>query len=523
MDYASHIETVIIIGAGPAGLTAGYELLKSGLPYKIIIIDEGNAVGGIARTINYKGNRMDIGGHRFFSKNDKVMQWWQNIMPIQGTPAYDDLLLHHNKHYFVDGPDPEICDNTLLLRDRISRIYYSGKFYEYPVSLKLDTIMNLGLQTTVMAISSYLKSCLFKSTENNLEDFYINRFGRSLYKIFFESYTEKLWGRHPRTISADWGAQRVKGLSIKAIITDAIVRGLIHSNNRKVVETSLITRFLYPKYGPGQLWEKVSEEIKTMGGQIYNNSRVTKINIQNDKINSISYLNKGVNKTISGDIYISSMPLKDLVNALDDTVITTDIHNIANGLPYRDFVTIGLLVNKLLIENETHITTINSIIPDNWIYVQDPGIKLGRIQIFNNWSPYMVKDINNTVWLGLEYFCTEGDGFWNMTEQECAQFAADELVRIGIINKSDILDYHRERVKKAYPAYFDTYDKMTVLIDSLNNFKNLYCIGRNGQHRYNNMDHSMITAFEAVNCIVNNLEDKSSIWNVNTEKKYHEG
>lgn len=516
------MKKVIIIGAGPAGLTAAYELLQRSKDYEIIIIEESNAIGGISRTVQYKGNRMDIGGHRFFSKASRVMDWWTNMLPLQGAPSYDDKILSREKSLSPNGPDPETQDCVMLLRQRVSRIYYKKKFFDYPVSMKPQTFINMGFIQTVRAGCSYLASCIHKKKEDSLENFYINRFGRVLYSMFFEGYTEKLWGRHPREIAPDWGSQRVKGLSITAIIKDMFSK-LLPNKNRKV-ETSLIEEFIYPKYGPGQLWETVAAKIEKCGGRIIFNTRVTGIHVDGNTVKSVTCEDTSSETTVSyeGDIFISSMPLKDLVIGMGKTV-PADVARVAAGLPYRDFVTVGLLLKNLNLKNKTKIKTINNRIPDCWIYVQDTGVKLGRIQIFNNWSPYLVDDVHSHVWIGLEYFCAEGDNFWNMSDEECVSFAANELIRMGIIRSTeDILDAHRERVKKAYPAYFDTYSEIDTVVNYINTIDNLYCVGRNGQHRYNNMDHSMVTSFEAVHNILNNIKDKTNLWNVNTEKDYHE-
>ena len=516
------MKKVIIIGAGPAGITAAHKLLTQSKDYEVIILEASDDIGGISRTVKYNGNRMDIGGHRFFSKDDEVMKYWFDLMPIQGKDAYDDKLLGRTKDLTENGPDPEAEDVVMLVRDRVSRIYYKKKFFDYPVSLKWETIKNMGFGTTMVAGFSYIKASIFKKPETSLENFYINRFGKKLYSMFFEGYTEKLWGRHPSEISADWGSQRVKGLSIRAIIKDVFRKIFKKNKSQKEVETSLIEKFYYPKFGPGQLWETAAAKVKDLGATIIMNAEVVGISNNADgSIKNITYVKDGETTVLEGDIFLSSMPVKDLINGMND--VPSDISDIANGLPYRDFVTVGVLVNKLNLVNKTQFKTLNNIVPDCWIYVQDTGIKLGRIQIFNNWSPYLVKDVDNKVWIGLEYFCNETDDFWNMSEQECIDFAADELIKMGIINsKDEILDAHRENVKKAYPAYFDTYSRMDELIKYLDSYDNLYCIGRNGQHRYNNMDHSMATSFEAVNNIINGVKDKSNIWNVNTEGEYHE-
>ena len=514
------MKKVVIIGAGPAGLTAAYELLKKNLDYEVIILEASNYIGGISRTVQYKGNRMDIGGHRFFSKDDRVVDIWKELMPIQGTKTYDDKKLHRVSRVDRGGPNPNKKDRVMLIRNRVSRIYYLNKFFDYPVTLKIETIKNLGLFKTIWCGFSYLKACIFKKKENSLEDFYINRFGKKLYSMFFEGYTEKLWGRHPRDISSDWGAQRVKGLSIKAVIKDMFSKVFKKSNKEK--ETSLIEEFWYPKYGPGQLWETLATEVENLGGKIEKGYLVKNINIEKNAVKSVECETKNGTEKIEGDIFISSMPLKDLVGGLKGEKVPDKIQSIAKGLPYRDFITVGLLVKRLNLENKTKIKTLGNIVPDCWIYVQEPDVKLGRIQIFNNWSPYMVEKPDKTVWIGLEYFCNENDKYWNMSDEEFIKFATEELEKMNIIKKEDILDSHREKVKKAYPAYFDTYSDIDELIKYINEFDNLYCIGRNGQHRYNNMDHSMVTAFEATKNIKDNIKNKENIWNVNTEKEYHE-
>ena len=519
------MKKVIIIGAGPAGLTAAYELLKDGgkEEYEVVILEESSDIGGISKTVRHGNNRMDIGGHRFFSKDDQVMKWWSDLMPIQGKNSFDDIKLGREKALVEGGPDPEIEDRVMLLRGRVSRIYYLNKFFDYPISMKPETFKNMGLGKTVKAGFSYIKSAIIKKEETSLENFYINRFGKVLYSMFFEGYTEKLWGRHPSEIDASWGAQRVKGLSIRTLIKDMFKKTFGgKKQNTKKVETSLIEQYWYPKYGPGQLWETAAAEIEKMGGAIAKNCRVKELVCENGKITKIICDTPLGEKSIEGDIIISSMPVKDLVEGIRGDMPSDDIVRIASGLPYRDFVTVGLLVNKLNLVNKTNIKTLGNIVPDCWIYVQETNVKLGRIQIFNNWSPYMVEDPENTVWVGLEYFCAEGDDFWNMNDEECIKFAAEELEKMGIINSADVLDAHREKIKKAYPAYFDTYAEMDKLVDYLKTFDNLYCIGRNGQHRYNNMDHSMATAMRAVDCITGKISDVDAIWNVNTEQEYHE-
>ena len=470
-----------------------------------------------------------FGGHRFFSKSQIINDLWQEIMPVQSMPSKDDIVLNKEKKFAKEGPDPEKDDVVMLIRNRVSRIYYLKKFFDYPISLKLQTIKNMGAIRTIKSGFSYLKACVIKKEESSLENFYINRFGKTLYSMFFEKYTEKLWGRHPSVISADWGAQRVKGISIKAVLKDAISK-IGNSKSKKdasKIETSLIEEYKYPKFGPGQFYEELAKKCENLGATIIYNANVTKLVFDNHKITNIEYHKDDENDRLESDIVISSMPIKDLINILTnindkDKNPTQEIIDIANGLPYRDFMTCGLLLKDLKIKNKTKMKTINNNIPDCWIYVQEPDVKMGRIQVFNNWSPYMVENYEKTIGIGLEYFCQENDEYWNMKDEEFKEFAVSELEKMNIASKDDVLDYHVERIKKAYPAYFDTYVKMPRLIEYLNSFNNLYCVGRNGQHRYNNMDHSMLTSIEAVRCIKDDSMDKSIIWNVNTEKEYHE-
>ena len=516
-------KTVVIIGAGPAGLTAAYQLLRADKNLHVVILEESDVVGGLSRTVFHNGNRMDIGGHRFFSKVPDVNVMWQELMPLQGKPSLDDNILARETKLSPNGPDPENEDCVMLVRKRVSRFYYKMHFFDYPIRMSANTIFNMGLGTTFVVGMSYMKAALRKLPESSLENFYINRFGRKLYSMFFEGYTEKLWGRHPKAISADWGAQRVKGLSVLAVIAD-IFRKILPgkaSNGRKV-ETSLIEEFHYPKFGPGQFWETTANEIRKMGGEIQFNRKVIAVKTENGRARSVVCQTENGTVSIDCDILISSMPIKYLVGGMND--VPPEIASIASGLPYRDFVTVGLLVRKLALKNETKLKTLQNLIPDCWIYVQDTGVKLGRIQIFNNWSPYMVKDPESTVWLGLEYFCSEGDELWSMDDESWKRLGISELVKIGVLDAGEpISDSHVEKVRKAYPAYFDTYEHIDKLVAYLNSIGNLFCIGRNGQHRYNNMDHSMVTAFEAVKCILSDSsDDKSAIWNVNTEKEYHE-
>lgn len=513
---------VVIIGAGPAGLTAAYELLTKSKEIQPIILEAENFVGGISRTATYKGNRMDIGGHRFFSKDDRVTALWTKMLPVQGAPAKDDLLLDREKPLQENGPNPEQTDEVMLVRDRVSRIIYKRKFFDYPISLKVQTFANMGFLSTMKAGFGYLGSCIHKREESNLENFYINRFGKPLYAMFFEDYTEKLWGVHPRDISAEWGAQRVKGLSVSKAIKNAF--GKIFHKNQRETETSLIEQFIYPKKGPGQLYEKMAEEIVALGGELHLGQTVKRICVADGKIRSVIAVDtNGAETEYIGEEFISSMPIKDLIEAIGEDVTPKNVYEIATSLPYRDFMTVGLLLKGLKVKNKTKFKTLGGIVPDCWIYVQDRDVRLGRIQIFNNWSPYMVDNPETNVWVGLEYFCSEGDAMWTSPDDAFIQNAVDELVKIGVIESAaDVLDSTLIRVKKAYPAYFGSYARFNEVRQYLDDFENLYCVGRNGQHRYNNMDHSMVTSMVASENIIQGNRDKTALWNVNTEKSYHE-
>jgi protoporphyrinogen oxidase len=504
-------KTVIIIGAGPAGLTAAYELLEKSdiIP---VILEAGDEIGGISKTVNYKGNRMDIGGHRFFTKSEKVMEFWLRLFPVQTEPSRDELPPDRASSL----SNPEKNDEVMLIRSRRSRIYYLRKFFDYPVTLGVKTLSNLGLVRVGKIILSYMKARLFPiRKEKSLEDFFVNRFGRELYHTFFKDYTEKVWGVPCKEIEPEWGYQRVKGLSVGKAFLHAAGKLFIRNgtNGKGKVETSLIHQFYYPKYGPGQLWEKVARIIGEKGGVLQRNRQVVGFLWEGDRIQAVRVKDRstGEVQTETADYYISSMPVKDLVAAMGPTV-PQEVAGTAAGLVYRDFMTVGLLLRKLLHP---------PLIPDNWIYIQEKEVKLGRLQIFNNWSPYMVK-AEGTVFMGLEYFCSEGDELWNMQDDKFAAFAADELASIGIIDTGDVLDYTVVRMPKAYPAYFGTFRCFDTVRNFTDRFENLFLIGRNGMHRYNNMDHSMLTGMAAARNIIQGVVSKENIWAINTEGDYHE-
>ncbi len=515
-------KTAIIIGAGPAGLTAAYELLKH-TNIKPIVVEMSSDMGGISKTVNYKGNRMDIGGHRFFSKSQRVMDWWQNILPVQNDTEDTVISLNYQgkKSDINLRKSSKLSDKVLLIRKRVSRVFFLQKFFKYPISFSFQTFYKLGFMTTLKIGFSYVWVRLFPiSKVISLEDFFINRFGTTLYLTFFKDYTEKVWGKSCKEIPAAWGAQRIKGVSVGKAIQHALKQMVSKKTdiNQKNTETSLIEKFLYPKFGPGQMWEEVARIIKEKGGDIIINSKATAIRRDNNKIKNITITNTLNNKhtVLKGHYFISTMPVKELINALSPKPFS-NIVTIANNLQYRDFITVGLLLKNLKIKSNNT----EKLISDNWIYIQEKSVKLGRLQVFNNWSPHLVKNTDN-VWLGLEYFCNEGDDLWQKKDADFIQFAIEELAAINIIETEAVLDATIIRMPKTYPAYFGSYKSFNEIRNYTDSIENLFLIGRNGMHKYNNQDHSMLTAMTAVENIKNNLFSKDNIWAINTEQDYHE-
>jgi protoporphyrinogen oxidase len=497
----------IIIGAGPAGLTAALEFLRRS-DVTPVVLEASHEIGGLARTVRYKGNRMDIGGHRFFSKNDRVMQWWLDLMPLE--PDGIELA----------GNEPP-TDRVMLIRPRKSRIYYLRKFFDYPIAVTASTLSKLGLARALKVGASYLKARMVQiKPEKSLKDFLINRFGRQLYQTFFKSYTEKVWGRPCEEISAEWGAQRIKGLSLTTSVEHFAKKIFSWKKSKdisqKETDTSLIERFLYPKFGPGQLWEHVADLVRDGGGEIHLGWRVDSIHCDGKRVVSIDATNDaGERQTFAGDYFFSTMPMRELVRAVDAPV-PANVREVSEGLQYRDFITVGLLVDRLKVQEPD-----GGLLKDTWIYVQEPDVLLGRLQIFNNWSPHLVADPDK-VWIGLEYFCCETDDLWKMEDDQLKRFAIAEVAKIGILDAADVSDGHVVRVPKTYPAYFGTYNRIDELRSFTDGFENLFLVGRNGMHKYNNQDHSMLTAMTAVDGILSGHVDKRALWEINTEQHHHE-
>jgi protoporphyrinogen oxidase len=568
------VKKAIIIGAGPAGLTAGLEFLRRSdiVP---VILEASHEIGGISRTIRYKGNRMDIGGHRFFSKSDRVMQWWMDLMPPDASepgfdastaaPAEPVEIGYQGKRRVVsvparvreepplrglgpllgdadsedtepqkDSPEdiaetvavpvPANPDLVMLIRPRRSRIYYLRKFFDYPITLTASTLKNLGVTRMVRVGTSYMISRVHQiKPEKSLEDFLINRFGRELYLTFFKSYTEKVWGTPCHEISAEWGAQRIKGLSLTTAVKHFLKKAFSRKQSgelaQKGTETSLIERFMYPKFGPGQLWEHVADLIRQRGGEIQMGWRVDQLNFAEGpelRVVSIEAVSSaGERRTFAGDYFFSTMPMRELLRAMR-TSVPANVLEVSDGLQYRDFITVGLLADRLKVKEPD-----GGLLKDTWIYIQEPDVLLGRLQIFNNWSPYLVSDPTK-VWIGLEYFCYDTDDLWKMPDDQLKQFAIAEVAKIGILDAADVSDAHVVHVPKTYPAYFGTYSRFDEVKDFTNRIENLFLVGRNGMHKYNNQDHSMLTAMHAVDGILAGKVDKSALWEINTEQEYHE-
>jgi protoporphyrinogen oxidase len=459
----------VIIGGGPAGLTAAYELAKRN--FHPLVLELGDKVGGLARTENYQGFHFDMGGHRFFTKVNEVSKMWN-----------------------------EVLNGDFLRRPRLSRIYYNSKFFSYPLK-PLNALAGLGLWESTWILFSYLKWQMFPyRQEDTFEQWVTNRFGRRLFQTFFKTYTEKVWGIPCSELKAEWAAQRIKDLSLKTALVTMFVKP------KKTIKT-LIEEFHYPRLGPGMMWKAVQEAIERRNGRIQLNSNVVRINWTGERIDSIVVSSNGDQRTIEGTHFISSMPLTDFVKRLYPEP-PSPVLRAAEQLKYRDFLTVCLIVNK------------PQLFPDNWIYVHDPAVRVGRIQNFKNWSPDMVPDLSKTS-LGLEYFCSEGDELWSMQDADLIELGKREVQRIGLANYSDMESGCVIRVPKSYPIYDSEYrESLATLKNFVSSLENFQTIGRNGLHRYNNQDHAMLTGMLAVRNLA--FGEHNDLWNVNTDQEYHE-
>jgi len=530
LKYLDMRKQAIIIGAGPAGLTAAYELLKRSdiIP---IVLEKSEYIGGISRTIDYKGNRMDMGPHRFFSKSDRVMEWWLNIMPLEEgtgktTIKYQNKAQEIESGHYATAQEQKDPDKRMLVIRRLTRIYFLRKFFAYPIQLSLDTLKTLGPLRTIKILLSFLWSRLFpRKPVTTLEDFIINQFGRELYLLFFKDYTEKVWGVPCNEISAEWGAQRIKGVSLGKAIAQAIKslrKGKNSDLGQKETETSLIEQFLYPKYGPGSLWEEVARQVQEMGGKIFLNQDVQSITQEGSRIISVNTINSQTGKigVWEGDYFFSSMPVQELIAGMGADV-PEHVQEVAAGLQYRDFINVGILLKQLSAPVKGTNTYQQIHLEDNWIYIQERDVKVGRLMIYNNWGGGMIKD-PNTVWIGMEYFCNKEDAFWAQDDNTIQRQAILELEKMGLALVEDVLDSTVRRMEKTYPAYFGTYDRFSEIREYVDRFNNLFLVGRNGMHKYNNADHSMLTAMVAVDNICAGIAAQENVWAINTEQEYHE-
>jgi protoporphyrinogen oxidase len=464
---------VVIIGAGPAGLTAAYQLCKAKV--RSVILEKDRVVGGISRTVNYKGYHFDIGGHRFFTKVKAVEEMWREVL----------------------------AEGQFLRRSRLSRIYYNKKFFYYPLRAT-NALSGLGIFNSALIFLSYLRAQLFpEKPEQTFEQWICNRFGKRLYRIFFKTYTEKVWGIPCNEIMAEWAAQRIKGLSLLAAVKSALIQK--QQSKGDVIKT-LIDAFDYPELGPGMMWDTVQKLVERDGSELRLDAGVEKILWSEGRVDALEVMIHGKPETISGTHFISTMPIRELIQKFDPPV-PDNIRKAAEALNYRDFLTVALVINQ------------RELFPDNWIYIHDADVKVGRIQNFKNWSPLMVPDPEKTC-LGLEYFCFEGDGLWTMSDADLIELGRNELGILGLASPSDVVDGSVVRMPKAYPVYDGTYaEALRVVREFLDNIPNLQLVGRNGMHKYNNQDHSMLTAMLAVKNILGANYD---LWQVNAEQEYHE-
>ena len=491
-------KTVVIIGAGPSGLALAYELIKKKSNYVPIIIEKLDCPGGLSRTV-YDGELgVDIGGHRLFTKNQYIQSIWNEFLTVQNAPSIDDIYCERNIKYPILGKDPNKYDDVMLIRKRYSSIIHNNMSFQYPIKLNLDTFSNLGYKTSFLAVLSYVKALFFKRKEKNLEDFMINRFGKVLYDVFFKSYTKKVWGVDASVLSSEWGHQRIRKLSLFKTVINAFLSCFKFLKFQK--EASLIDEFYYPKYGCSALWNKMADYIVQNGGQIIYNSEFLEFSHNQNNILSIKYKKSGKTEEIFANYFVSSIPVSDLIKGVDAPY---DIKQIALALPYRDYILVSFYTNDFYLKNKTEFKTVNNITPECWIYLQEKDAIASRIQIMNNWSPYLVGDFRKYYLVSLEYFANEHDELWDMSDDKIKKLAANECQKYNLFSPANIIKSSVIREKKAYPSYFGSYFNIKYVFEYLKRYKNLFFIGRNGTHQYNNMDEAMVCGINIAREIMN--------------------
>ncbi|MBR4413448.1 MAG: FAD-dependent oxidoreductase [Lachnospiraceae bacterium] len=510
------MKKVIIIGAGPAGLTAGYDLLSKSSDYEVTIVEESSVVGGLCARLENEENVLDAGGHMFISKNPAVKNFWTSILPAQGVPSKDDKIIDRYCKIHNGGPDPDVEEDVILSREKLTRIYKDNKFYESPIKFNKDAVKNFGIATSIKSGFSQIGGNVFKHKETSLEDYYMNRFGKQLYQMFIEEYIEKIWGREASRIHADFGV-----VSEKSLIAPIISAEKKNEDYEKL-PAPYAARYYYPKYGAYQMWETVADRFIEKGGSIHKNCKVTGVTVMNDKIHSVRCSADGDEFVVNCDYLISSMPVRDLILGMDNADPAVILA--AENLSYRGMVSVCVELTEIKWKNDTEdYKTVDNAIPDSVIYISNPNVKVSRIQVYNNFSPYMVRNPEH-FYLGLNYYCNEGDYYWSMGNRDWKKTVINDLVKLGIIDSEEkVVGYNKTKFSKAFPSYYDGYENFDKIKKYLNKFENLYCVGRNGQHRFSSIDESMKTSFEAVKNILGYVKSKDNIWDVNEKSDGDDG
>lgn len=497
-------EKVLILGAGPAGLAAAYQLLKTSKKYEVIILEKEKQIGGLCKTIPFKKNYVDYGVHFYrISEYEEVNKLIYQLLPIEDKKPLDNKK--EINQYIRVGKNRFNSHDIMLINQASSNIYFNHQFYEYPIKMNIDTIHKMGIFNLFLIGCSYLKVLVHKKKETNLENYYINRYGKKFYEIFFLEYTKKVCGLHPKDIDIDWGKQRIRETSLMNLLKEKLFK------KKKINhEPSLIEEYYYPKYGCKEVYQKMKEQIIELGGKIVTNSYVKNIKIENNQIKNIEYNENGQKKNMKTDYLISSIPLKEFVTLLEDNQKDEKIIKYAKELPFRDLMLVHLTFSK---KQFMKLGAFRTIQQNSWVFIQDPKIQFGRIKIANNWSSYMLdQEGKNQILLTLEYCCDRKSPFFKLKNDEVMKEVKRELKQLKLMPNKGIIDYKINRVKNAYPAYYGTYEKRKEIIEYLNRYHQIYCIGRGGQHQYIDMDKAMYTGLKASDSIIKSKKSKKDIW-----------